>query len=120
MDASGPDGSPKGVAWVADSEVQGRSVGKRKSWTAELHVGGNPVADADHVYVACWQEPEGNDIFVTIADLCAVSLDSGDVRWRSKLGLGKAKLLDAPWVIRGDGMVYVMLNGVVVALKTTA
>jgi outer membrane protein assembly factor BamB len=112
-----PVSSGGAVAWVTeDDELRGRGT---KSWQidmATLHLASQPVLDGKTVYVACWVEPKGDDMFVTFADLCAVSLDTGAVQWRSPLGLRRAGMLSSPWITVGGGMIYVVLADQVAAL----
>jgi hypothetical protein len=113
-----PVASARAVAWVTDSdELRGRGASSWKIDMMTLHRASQPVADGDTAYVACWQEPTGDDLFVTIADLCAVALDTGTLRWRTPLGLRRAGMLTSPWVEVGGGMIYVVVGDQVAALR---
>lgn len=116
-EAYAPVASERAVAWISDAdELQGRGAKRWRIDMAVLHRASQPIADGDTAYVACWVEPTGDDMFVTIADLCAVSLDTGAVQWRSSLGLRRAGMLSAPWITVGGGMIYVVLADQVAAL----
>lgn len=120
-EAYAPVASERAVAWVTDDdELGGRGTKPWKIDMATLHQASQPVADGDTAYVACWVEPTGDDLFVTFADLCAVELDTGTVRWRSPLGLRRAGMLRSPWVVVGGGMMYVVLGDQVAAVPHSA
>ncbi len=116
--AYAPVASARGVAWVTDDdELAGIGA---KPWSipmATLHLASQAVVDGELAYVACWVEPTGNEMFVSIADLCAVSLDTGRIAWRSPLGLRRAGMLSSPWITVGGGMIYVVLADQVAAVR---
>jgi outer membrane protein assembly factor BamB len=118
VEAYNPAASASATVWVAEgNELQGRGARSWKIGHETLHAASSPVAANDIAYVPCWEQPKGSDMFVTVVHLCAVALDTGSLRWRSALGLGRASLLAQPWVVVGGGMIYVVLAGQVAALR---
>lgn len=115
---SPPVGTGFGAVWVSDQELYGHG---RTDWhiSAErVHVASGVTAVGTVAYVACWQEPTGDDLFVSIADLCTIDLASGHLVRRSKLGLQRAGMLDSPWLVANDKMAFVVVKNQLVAVAT--
>jgi outer membrane protein assembly factor BamB len=118
IEAYNPAASASATVWVAEgNELQGRGARSWKIGLETLHAASSPVAANDIAYVPCWEQPKGDKMFVTVAHLCAVALDTGTLRWRSSLGLDRASFLAQPWVVVGGGMIYVLLGDQVAALR---
>lgn len=90
-----------------------RRVGAR-AWRAKLDAAGEPVVVGDTAYVGCWRE--NDEMFVTVADLCAVDVGSGKLRWRQTLDLKPLGFLDSTSVHSDGKFAYVGTRTQVVAL----
>lgn len=87
-----------------------------KTWTAAgVDAVGVPVLWGDLVVTACWRDTD--DLFVSQADLCAVSAEDGRLRWRSKPELERKGLLADPVLLLDGDWLYAHFEGELVALR---